>query len=226
MKMGGEMGAQHKKMGDTVKKMMLYFVPVLMTGFTIFQPAALQLSFFISMLWGVGQGYCFRQLWFRKLFRMELLPSQISKFDRPSHAALVAAAADIKAKGIAYSKNVKISSSRTGKLRTVAAPPLRYEAPRERASREMASFRAPPKVESQATETPPAKKGMLDNIRTQAYAMQKDFSAGTGKLMDGARKQVGQAKPKTAREQRAEEYEKRRKSETKDEAEMRRQGRN
>jgi hypothetical protein len=226
IKMGGESGAGNeasRKMTETMKGMMLYFMPIIMTAVVAFQPAALQVSFLTAMFWGVGQSYCFRQIWFRKLFKMELLPSQISRFDRPSHAALESAAAKIKANGVAAAKKENAYTSGHGKLRTVSAPPLRYEAPRTQSSKKFAVFQAPPKVEPQRAATPPAPKGgMFDGIMKQAAVMKKEASDGINGVMGNARKQTG---AQTAREQRAEEYEKRRKSEKKDEAQMRRQGR-
>lgn len=232
-KMGGETGAgTDKKMTDTMRKMMLYFMPGVMGVVVAFQPAALQVSFLTAMLWGVCQSYLFRQIWFRKAFKMELLPSQINKLNRPSHKALDTAAAKFKTTGAVAAKDNAATTEKIaftpgpGKLRTVARAPLRYEAPRTQAAGKFAAFQAPPVEPHRAATPPPApKRGIIDGILEQAATMRKETTAGLGKVIDSARAQTGAPKAKTAREQRAEEYEKRRKAEKREEAEMRRQGR-
>jgi hypothetical protein len=231
IKMGGETGAgTDKKMTDTMRKMMLYFMPGVMGVVVAFQPAALQVSFLTAMLWGVCQSYLFRQIWFRKAFKMELLPSQINKLNRPSHKALDTAAAKFKTTGVVAAKDNAAATDKIaftpgpGKLKTVARAPLRYEAPRTQAGQKFAAFQAPPPAEA-ATPSAAPKRGIIDGILEQAATMRKETTAGLGKVIDSARAQTGAPKAKTAREQRAEEYEKRRKAEKREEAEMRRQGR-
>jgi hypothetical protein len=209
-------------MNPTIKKAMLWVLPPVVVAITAFQPAALQLSFIAAMAWGAGQGYLLRQLWFRNFFKMELYPWQTTNGARPSARAISVADAS-NAQNVSRAANARKASSssiHTGGLRTTGAPPLRYEAPRAIASREMAQFRAPLKVKEE--EAKPA--GYFSKLSQQAT----DLSTGIAKtdLWKTAKaKMVTPEKPGAAREKRAKEYEKRRKVEKRDEADMRRQGR-
>lgn len=189
---------------------LLYVMPVVLTVVVAFQPAALQVSFLTAMVWGAGQGYLFKRAWFRKFFRMEAFPIKSAQTNYSS-----------KAREIATEKihQATIAAPASGKpvrtLRTVAQTPLHYEAPRARAQREMAVFHPPKGIETKTSKKPAApSKGILQSL-----------TGAPEQMMEYGRKQMGMAAPPTPKQQRAEEYERRRRNERKYEADTRRQGR-
>lgn len=202
------------ELSQTMKNAMLIYLPTFMAGVVAFQPAALQVSFLTAMVWGATQGYLFKRVWFRNLFKMAQFPV---KTDQISHQSRKLGNST---KVIDHTKPAPRGSS---KLRTVVAPPLRYEPPRERAQREMAAFQPPKIIATKASRTPePTDKGLFQSVK-------EDFTKGPGKLLAFAEKSSGVSmtdKPGAARKNRAEEYEIRRKREKRDEADMRRQGNN
>ncbi|TLD35878.1 Homoisocitrate dehydrogenase [Venturia nashicola] len=206
-RMGGEIASQGQ-LSDGMRNSMLYYLPVVMTCIVAFQPAALQISFLTAMIWGVGQGYLFKQAWFRKFFHMEPLPNKIpqSQLSGPTKAR-----ANIHQAGIAPPASAKPAR----KLRTVS-PTLKYEAPRAQPQRKMA-VSSPPKEAKTKTPVAPS-KNLMQTVLT-------DASNARDKVTGLFNNTLGSSASTSPEKKRSEEYERRRREEKKFEAEIRRQGR-
>ncbi|QDS69024.1 hypothetical protein FKW77_009616 [Venturia effusa] len=202
-RIGGEMG--RTEMSESLRKTMLYIIPPIISAVVAFQPAALQVSFLTAIIWGAGQAYLFRRPWFRKFFRMEPFPT------RPSQSTPSDKAQELASPAGHQSKIAASASAKSGKtLRIVSPVPLRYEAPRARARREMAAFHPPEVTEPKAPKKP---KGLFHSLRRTME-----------EFLESGRKKLGMSTPPTDKEQRLAEYERRRRMEKKYEAETRRQG--
>ncbi|KAE9977741.1 hypothetical protein BLS_001164 [Venturia inaequalis] len=209
-RMGGELA--QSELSDGMRRSMLYYLPSVMAVVVAFQPAALQVSFLTATIWGVGQSYLFRRAWFRKFFKMEPLPDKFTQSQHPgSSKEREIATGNIHQYRIAPPASGK--SART--LRTVSPLPLKYEAPRARAQREMANFHPPNGDKTKKSAAP--SKGLIQTTLADATKAQENF---TGFL----RRTAGMSAPPSPKQQRAEEYERRRRTEKKYEAETRRQG--
>lgn len=204
------------KLSPFMRNGMLYYAPVVVAAVVAFQPAALQVSFLTAMIWGAGQSYLFRQAWFRKFFRMEPLPDRSTQSESSSKVPQIVTGNNHQA---------RIAPPASGKpvrgLRTVSPMPLKYEAPRVRAKREMAGFHPPKELETEKQAAPV--KNIAQTILRDATSASKAASEKANKWIAPVKKMMWESAP-DSKQQRAEEYERRRKKERQYEAETRRQG--
>lgn len=71
-RLGGEM-AQANQMNPKMKFFMIWIMPVISGAFTVPQPAAIQLAFVVSTVWGASQSYLLRTPRVRELLRISPL---------------------------------------------------------------------------------------------------------------------------------------------------------
>jgi len=190
-------------------------MPIGFAGIISFQPAALQVSFLTAMLWGIGQSILFRQVWFRKFFKMELLPS--------SNTATTPTTPEPEAGKT--SKVLPINQ----RLNVVQPPRLNYQAPTKRG----VPLNSAPALKKEKIVLP-QKESIVDGILAKGSKSLKDggkvFMDAVKEAREKAEASTGQAPAKkSSRSQKftqsAEAYEKRRRQEKEEEARSHRPGR-
>ncbi|KAF2191989.1 hypothetical protein K469DRAFT_655201 [Zopfia rhizophila CBS 207.26] len=76
---GGESGASQQNMGPSMRLVMMYVLPLVMTTVGLWMPAGVQISFFLSTLLGVLSGQLFKNPKFRAWLGIAPLPTPQSK---------------------------------------------------------------------------------------------------------------------------------------------------